>query len=51
MTKGEDFVKNAKCTRGHRSAMSNSTWWDLNKIRTVLKLHDKCHNPKGKCQK
>ena len=51
MTKGEDFVKNAKCTHGHRSAMSNSAWCDLNKNSTVLKLHDMCHNPKCKCQK
>ena len=51
MTKGEDFIKNAKCTHGHRSAMSNSAWCDLNKNCTVLKLHDMCHNPKCKCQK
>ena len=51
MTEGEDFIKNAKCTHGHRSAMSNSAWCDLNKNCTVLKLHDMCHNPKGKCQK
>ena len=51
MTKGEDFIKSAKCTHGHRSAMSNSAWCDLNKICTVLKLHDMCHNPKCKCQK
>ena len=31
--------------------MSNSAWCDLNKNCTVLKLHDKCHNSKGKCQK
>ena len=51
MTKGEDFVKNANCTHGHRSAMSNSAWCALNKICTVLKLHDMCHNPKWKCRK
>ena len=51
MTRGEDFIKNAKCTHGHRSAMSNSAWCDLNKICTVLKLHDMCHNPKCNCQK
>ena len=50
MTK-EDFIKSAKCTHGHRSAMSNSAWCDLNKNCTVLKLHDMCHNPKCKCQK
>ena len=51
MTRGQDFIKNAKCTHGHRSAMSNSAWCDLNKNCTVLKLHDVCHNPKCKCQK
>ena len=51
MTRGQDFIKNAKCSHGHRSAMSNSAWYDLNKSRTVLKLHDICHNPKCKCQK
>ena len=51
MTRAEDFIKNAKCSHGHRSAMSNSAWCDLNKNCTVLKLHDMCHNPKCKCQK
>ena len=51
MTKGQDFIKSAKCSHGHRSAMSNSAWCDLNKNCTVLKLHDFCHNPKCKCQK
>ena len=51
MTRGQDFIKSAKCTHGHRSAMSNSAWCDLNKICTVLKLHDMCHNPKCKCRK
>ena len=51
MTRGQDFIKNAKSTHGHRSAMSNSSWCDLNKNCTVLKLHDMCHNPKCKCHK
>ena len=51
MTRGESFIKNAKCTDGHRSAMSNSAWCDLNKIFTVLKLHDMCHNHKCNSQK
>ena len=51
MRRGQDFNKNAKCTHGHRSALSSSAWCDLNKNRTVLKLHDMCHNPKCKCQK
>ena len=51
MTRGESFVKNAKCAHGHRSAMSNSACCDLNINCTVLKLHDMCHNSKCNCQK
>ena len=51
MTRGEDFFKNANCTHGHRSAMSNSAWCDLSKNCTVFKLHDNSHNPKCICQK
>ena len=51
MTKGSDFVERGNCSHGHRSAMSNSAWCDLNKNCTVLKLHDFCHNSKCKCQK
>ena len=51
MTRRKDFIKNAKCSHGHRSVMSNSVWCDLNKKCTVLKLHDMCHNPKCRCQK
>ena len=31
--------------------MSNSAWSDLNKDCSILKLHDKCPNPKCNCQK
>ena len=52
MTRGDDFLRNAKCKHGHRSTMSNSAWCDINKdCSTVLKLHDMCHNPECKCQK
>ena len=51
MNKGEDFVRNAKGKHGHRSAISNSAWFDLNKKCTVLKLHDMCHNTKCNSQK
>ena len=51
MTKGTDFVKSGECTHGHRSAMSNSAWCDLNKNCTALNLQDMCHNPKCDCQK
>ena len=51
MTKGEDFIKNAKCNHGHRSTVSNSAWCDLNIYCTVSKLHIMCHNPKCNWQK
>ena len=51
MTKSEDFIKNAKCKHRHRSAISNSAWCDLNSKGNILKLHDKCPNPKFNCQK
>ena len=51
MTRAEGFIKNAKCSHGHQSAMSNSAWCDLYRNCTFRKLHDKCHNPKCKCQK
>ena len=31
--------------------MSNSAWCDLSSKADILKLHDKCPNPKGNCQK
>ena len=31
--------------------MSNSAWTDLNSQGNILKLHDKCPNPKCNCQK
>ena len=31
--------------------MSNSAWCDLNSKGDLLKLHDKCPNPKCNCQK
>ena len=51
MTKGEDFIKRRKCSKNHRSSMSNSAWTDLNIKGNILKLHDKCPNPKCGCQK
>ena len=51
MTKGEDFIKRGKCKNNHCSAMSNSAWTDLNKSCSIMKLHDKCPNPKCNCQK
>ena len=51
MTKGEDFIKRGRCKNNHCSSMSNSAWTDLNSKRNILKLHDKCPNPKCGCQK
>ena len=51
MTRGEDFIKRGKCGKNHCSSMSNSAWTDLNSKGNILKLHDKCPNPKCSCQK
>ena len=51
MTRGEDFIKKGKCSKNHCSSMSNSAWIDLNSKGNILKLHDKCPNPKCGCQK
>ena len=51
MTRAESFMKRGKCSKNHCSAMSNSAWTDLNSKGDILKLHDKCPNPKCGCQK
>ena len=51
MTKGEDFIKRGKSKNNHCSSMSNSAWTDLNGKGNIMKLHDKCPNPKCGCQK
>ena len=51
MTRGEDFIKKGKCKKNHSSSMSSSVWSDLNSQGNILKLHDKCPNPKCACQK
>ena len=51
MTKGEDFIKRGKCKNNHFSSLSNSEWTDINGKGNMLKLHDKCPNPKCGCQK
>ena len=51
MTRGEDFIKKGRCSKNHCSVMSNSAWTDLNSKGNILKLHDKCSNPKCGCQK
>ena len=51
MTRAEDFIKRGKCKNSHCSSMSNSAWTDLNRKGNILKLHEKCPNPKRGCQK
>ena len=51
MTRAESFIKRGKCSKNHCSSMSNSAWTDLNSKGNILKLHDKCPNPKCGCQK
>ena len=51
MTKDEDFIKRGKCKKNHCSSMSNSAWTDINSKGNILKLNDKCPNPKCGCQK
>ena len=51
MTRGEDRIKGEKNKHYHFSSMSNDASCDLTCKGDKLKLHDTCHNPKGKCQK
>ena len=51
MTRGEDFIKKGRCKNEHCSTMSNSALCDLNSKGDILKLLDKCTNPKCNCQK
>ena len=51
MTRGEGFVKKGSCKNNHHSSMSSSAWCDLNSKGNIIKLHDKCPNPEGGCQK
>ena len=51
MSRGQDFIKRGKCSKNHCSTMSNNAWTDLNSQGSILKLHDKCPNPKCGCQK
>ena len=51
MTKGDDFIKRGNCKNNHRSSMSNFAWTDLNSKGKIIKLYDKCPNPKCGCQK
>ena len=50
MTKGEDFIEKGKCKNNHYSSISSTTWTVLNSKGNILKLHDKCPNPKCNCQ-
>ena len=50
MTRGSDFIQKGRCKNKHCSCMSNQAWTDLNGKGNILKLHDKCPNPKCGCQ-
>ena len=51
MTRGEDFIKRGKCKKNHCSSMSNSARCDLKNKGIILKVNDKCPNPKYNRQK
>ena len=51
MTRGQDFIKRGRSKINQGSALSNSAWCDLKSKGNILKLHDKCPNPKCNCQK
>ena len=51
MSRAQNFIQKGKCKNIHCLSMSNSAWTDLNSKGNILKLHDKCPNPKSGCQK
>ena len=51
MTTGEGFIKRGKCKNIHCPSISKSAWCDLNSKGNILKIHDKCPDPKCNCQK
>ena len=51
MTRREDFNKKGRCRNKHCSSLSISAWCDLNSKGNILKLLDKCPNPKCDYQK
>ena len=51
MTRADNFMEKGKCKNIHCSTMTNSAWCDLNSKGIILKLNDKCPNPKCNCQK
>ena len=51
MSRAQNFMQKGKCSNNHCSSMSNQAWTDLNSKGIIIKLHDKCPNPKCGCQK
>ena len=51
MSRAQNFIRKGKCKNNYCLSMSNSAWTDLNSKSNILKLHDKCPNPKCGCQK
>ena len=51
MSRAQNFMHKGKWKNNHCSSMSNSAYTDLNSKGDMLKLHDKCPNPKCGSQK
>ena len=51
MSRAQKFMQKGKCKNNQCSSMSNLACTDLNSKGNILKLHDKCPNPKCGCQK
>ena len=51
MTRAENLMEKGKCKNNHCSSTSKSAWCHLNSKGDILKLYDKCPNPKCDCQK
>ena len=51
MTRGQDSIEKGKCKKNLCPTLSSAAWTDLNSQGNILKLHDKCPNPKCNCQK
>ena len=45
------FFRKGNRKNKHCSPMSNTPWCDLNSKGDILKIQDKCPNPKCNCQK
>ena len=51
MTRGQGLINGGKFKSNHCSSMSDCVWSDMKSKSNILKLLDKCPNPKCGCQK